>query len=764
MTIAPSRDVSNFFGTSLRSAFKPALLVGASSLALTLLSSTAQAACNGDGTPNTCTLVLTPPGANEADIVAGTGDGGTGTDTLVFNTAGLTLNANAIGSTLGGTVRFINYEAAHVTAGSSLTLTGTISPTAPTQSLTWTIDATGSLFARGGDAIGNGSAMTVNGLFEIGGGAGPTFFDETIGSLAGAGSVSLLNSRVLTAGGNGSSTTFSGVMSGNGGFEKVGTGKLILTGANTFSGPLRLFGGTLEVGNTNAISLANGVTVSGAELTSKGVTNYVIGGPLTITATQFANGRVTGNAIVNGNVSSNGGLQPGNTSVPTFPAGTTAENPGQDMGSMRINGNYTATGANAYVGMFVNVDAALAVNTAAGTLINTQTGTFASPLANGTAGTTHDFLDIVGNITGTTPTMFAVASFTAAPVGGATSGNGIQVIRVTGTNSGNDFRQGSALNAGAYQYVLRYVGNYNLAGDDGYFLQSAARDELVAHPALLTAGQNLIRNCFRDDQRVPDSPKGASYGRAWFGYRQGNTNHGADTGLEMDQDFSCTSGGMDWRLGHGWFGGVSGGFGSSRVDLTTAAGPAQLDGDARVIEAYASFTSSSLFVNLSAGYNDMDWIHLGTLMGAEAASSGFIGSAQAGVALDAEVVAVKLFGSINYDGTNCGDSCFGFAVVEDTGTVEAKGTVRFDGVSWGGSVRPWAAVSYTDIVSGGINSASVGAVTVTSDTLNQLLSIDGGLQTYLDENLSLYLDGGYHESLGKDVSGYKGAIGMKLYW
>lgn len=762
MAIASTRAVTRVFGASLRTGLKSAVLFGVSSLAFAAFPSAVMAACVGDGSANTCTLVLTPPGANEADIVAGTADGGAGTDKLIFNTAGLTLNANAIGAALGGTVRFINFEEAQVTAGSSLTLTGAVSTTAPTQSLTWTIDATGSLFARGGDAIGNVSAVTVNGLLEIGGGA--AFFDETIGSLAGAGSVSLLNGKILTAGGNGGSTTFAGTMSGTGGFTKIGGGTLTLTNANTFGGALNVDGGTLEVSNVNAIGLASAVTISnGAQLTSKGTLNYIIGQPLAPANLTITSGRVTGNAIINGNVTSNGGLQPGNTSIPP---GQTIENPGQDMGSIRINGNYTATGAGAYVGMFINIDAALAVNTAAGTLINTQTGTFTSPLANGTAGTTHDFLDIVGNITGATPTTFALASFTAAPVGGATNGNGIQVIRVTGSNSGNDFRQGSSLTAGVYQYLLRYVGNYNVAGDDGYFLQSAARDEIYAHPALLTAGQNLIRNCFRDDQRIPDSPKGASYGRAWFGYHQGNTSFGADTGVEMDQDFSCSTGGMDWRMGHGWFGGVSGGFGSTKADLAVPSGIGSLDGDARVIEAYASFTSSSLFVNLSAGYSDMDWIYNGALAnsGATASTGGLIASAQAGVALDVDVVAVKLIGAINYDDTNCGGACFGFAATEDTGTFEAKGTVRFDGVSWGGSVRPWAAVSYSDVLSGGINTVVSGPFTVSSESLNQLLSLDAGLQTYLDENLSLYLDGGYHESLGKDISGYKAGIGMKLYW
>jgi hypothetical protein len=311
---------------------------------------------------------------------------------------------------------------------------------------------------------------------------------------------------------------------------------------------------------------------------------------------------------------------------------------------------------------------------------------------------------------------------------------------------------------------LRYIADYAGGTDDGYFLQSTARDELIAQAGLLSAGQALIRSCFRDDQRIPDSPKGATYGRAWFGYRQGSNSFGPDTGVEQDQDFSCTNGGMDWRMGAGWFGGVSGGFGSSSGDIVVPSGNAKLDGDARVIEAYAAFTSSAFFLNLSAGYADMDWTMVGRLGSAAGSSGGFIGSAQAGVGLGLEPLAVKLIGTVSYDGTNCGDSCMGVSVSEDTGLIEAKGALRFDGVTWGGSIRPWAQVAYSTILSDGINTVKAGPYTVVSDTNDELLAIDGGLQTYLDENLSLYLDGGYNESLSKDISGYRAGIGMKLYW
>jgi hypothetical protein len=178
MANASTRAVFGVVGVSLRSILKPALLLGASSLAFAAFPSAALAACVGDGTANTCTLVLAGPAANEADIATGTGDGAGGTDTLRFTGGGfLSLDAKTIGTPLGGVIRFANYEEGLVTGNTALTLNGL--PTDTIQAtFNWTIDAGSSLFVQGGNAIGNTSAVTVNGSFAL------DNADETIGSLA----------------------------------------------------------------------------------------------------------------------------------------------------------------------------------------------------------------------------------------------------------------------------------------------------------------------------------------------------------------------------------------------------------------------------------------------------------------------------------------------------------------------------------------------------------------------------------------------------
>jgi len=109
-----------------------------------------------------------------------------------------------------------------------------------------TLDA-GTLQAGAGGAFPAASAFAVKGgaTLDLNG------FNQTIGSLKGAGSVTLGNGT-LTTGGDNSSTTFSGGISGAGGLVKAGTGTFVLTGASTYTGGTTISGGTLQ-GNTTSL-------------------------------------------------------------------------------------------------------------------------------------------------------------------------------------------------------------------------------------------------------------------------------------------------------------------------------------------------------------------------------------------------------------------------------------------------------------------------------------------------------------------------------
>ena len=104
------------------------------------------------------------------------------------------------------------------------------------------------------------SATAVN-LSAIGSTLDMSGATQTMGSLAGVAGSSVINNGSLTAGGNGASTAFAGVISGGGSFTKTGTGKLTLGAANSYTGPTTVSGGILQIG---VLGAANPVTIANA--------------------------------------------------------------------------------------------------------------------------------------------------------------------------------------------------------------------------------------------------------------------------------------------------------------------------------------------------------------------------------------------------------------------------------------------------------------------------------------------------------------------
>jgi autotransporter-associated beta strand protein len=110
-----------------------------------------------------------------------------------------------------------------------------------------------------------------------------TAANPQIGALSGSGNITL-PSGALTAGGDGASTTYSGILSGSGGLTKSGTGTMILTGSNTYTGPTSVTGGILEI--TQPLSKSSSTTVS------SGAVLYLAASSLS------GSGSITNNGIV----------------------------------------------------------------------------------------------------------------------------------------------------------------------------------------------------------------------------------------------------------------------------------------------------------------------------------------------------------------------------------------------------------------------------------------------------------------------------------
>jgi autotransporter-associated beta strand protein len=159
-----------------------------------------------------------------------------------------------------------------------------------------------------GNAIINLNAGTIQflgnstaGLAQLNAAAGTTFdFTGTVGpasngifsagSISGAGRFDLGAGHRLVVGGNNLSTNLTGsIVSGS--IEKVGTGTLILAGANTYTGGTVISAGTLQANNNNSVG-SGVVTLDGGTFRS-GAANLSFANDFVINA--------TGGTIDNGN-------------------------------------------------------------------------------------------------------------------------------------------------------------------------------------------------------------------------------------------------------------------------------------------------------------------------------------------------------------------------------------------------------------------------------------------------------------------------------
>ncbi len=381
------------------------------------------------------TLTLTGANANTGTttIRAGTlqlGNGGVsgslGTGAVV-NLGTLVLNrSNAL--TLGNVVSSFGDLVQRGTG--TTTLTGANTYTGAT-----TIDA-GTLRLGAANRIADSSAMTVA--------SGATFnlanFSETVGSIAGAGAITL-GSATLTSGGNNASTTFSGTISGTGGVTKAGSGTLTLSGANSHAGSTLVNAGTLVAANAAALgATAAGTTVAagatlnindvalGAESISLNGAGVAGAGALTGTGTASVTGNVafTGPSTIGttaaGSSLTLGGVVSAPSALTIVGAGTlTATNAGNNFGAVTITGadSVRLRDANditlnaATVGGTLSVQAGGAV-TIAGTLAAAGSGD-AIVLAGGR------FINNVGATALSAPNgRWLVWSDNASPFGGPT--------------------------------------------------------------------------------------------------------------------------------------------------------------------------------------------------------------------------------------------------------------------------------------------------------------------------------------------------------
>jgi autotransporter-associated beta strand protein len=406
------------------------------------------------------------------------GDGtGTGdlalNGTMALNGATRTLNVGN-NTTVGGVISGGAGNGLTKSGSGTLTLSGVNTFSGPLSVNAGQV----TLANSGGTAVADTVAVTV----ASGATLGLSSSFEEIGSLAGEGNVTL-GSNLLIAGGAGTATTFSGIMSGTGGFVKKGAGVMTLEGANTYSGQTYIVGGTLLYNSAPGTG-GTGIINIGEENSSGLASTFAIGG----------SGLTIGNNInVRAGDSDTATIDAQNTTGTTTLNGSLTLGKNADIraasGGLLVNGNITG---NFTLGKRGTGTATLAGTTAGGTKFDLWEGELqissASNLGNKTDGFINNkiyfdggTLGVTGNVSlgadngmfiGAAGGTFRVASANTLTVAGAIGNGATNVITKTGdgtltlTSTGNSGNNRFDLLAGELQ--VGAVGN--LGDKTGAFL------------------------------------------------------------------------------------------------------------------------------------------------------------------------------------------------------------------------------------------------------------------------------------------------------
>jgi len=408
------------------------------------------------GAPTTIangTITLGASGILEYTGTGGSSPGGTSDRVITLAASGGTINASGSGAlTLSGGITGNTFNLV-LTGTGSATESGVIATT--TGSLTqngsgtWTFSGvntyTGMTAINSGtlaagiatQAFGVGSDLTVasGATLSISG------FSNTIGSLAGAGSVTL-GAATLTFG-DATSPTFSGIISGSGGITMNGTGGQTLTGLSTFSGITTVTAGTLSFNtiNTIAVDATTGSALGAPTTAANGKIGVGASGILQYTGTGSTSDRVINLAVATG-----GTVDASGTGTLILTGGVTTSSGGS------FNLTLTGTGTASESGTFATGGAATAV----GTVIKNGIGSWTLTASNGSKLATTLNSGLLNINSAHALGLLTTCTFTIA--GGTidnTSGSSITVTNYPMTiNSNFTFTGTNALNLGTGTVTL----------------------------------------------------------------------------------------------------------------------------------------------------------------------------------------------------------------------------------------------------------------------------------------------------------------------
>lgn len=440
-------------------------------------------------------VVVTAPGILDVAAAETIGDL-TGTGSVTLSGGNLSLGSGNFTGVISGANGLVKIGAGSLTLAGANTFAGPL-----------TVN-NGTVVLAGGAAVADTTAVVVNAA------AGPPATSgtlqvsaaETIGSLAGSGG-SVVLGAALTTGGDNSSTSYAGVISGTGSLTKEGTGTFTLTGANTYSGGTIVNAGTLSgaVGPLQGAFLVNaGGTLQfaqptdasfGGALSGAGTVVKAGAGVLTLTGTNTGH---TGTLAINGGAVSIASASNVGTGVISLTGSTLTT-----TGALDLANAFTLNAP----GGTINTGAATTLSgviSGAGSLTKAGTATLTLTGANTyTGGTIISAGTLVGNSTSLQGAISNGAALVFDETAGGTfagviSGTGTVTKQGAGTltlTGANTYTGATAINAGTLIVGPNSISDVSAVTiGTGATLQLAASEtigSLAGAGALNTAGFTL---------------------------------------------------------------------------------------------------------------------------------------------------------------------------------------------------------------------------------------------------------------------------------
>ncbi len=380
--------------------------------------------------------------------------------------------------------------------------------------------------------------------------------------------------------------TLASPLSGAGGLIKQGSGLLNLTGSSTYTGPTTVSGGALAVNG----SLASTVTIAG--------------------------GTLGGNGTIGGLAANSGVLAPGNS-----------------IGTLNVNGNFSQTGGTYQVEVNaagqsdkVNVTGTAAIS--GGTVaVQAQAGTYAR-------NTTYTILTVNGGVSGAYTSVTSNFAF-LTPSLSYDAGNVFltlfqnQSAFAAGAQTANQYAVGTALDrsnpsaVGDFYTVLSALsvlgaaqgaaalnaisgqqyadfGTTNIQA--GYLFTGAVGQQMAVARGALGGGQRVALAPHTSNGACEiESCEAAGPWAAWvsglggFGAVNGNGNAAA-----LTYNFGGAAAGLDYRIAPRFLAGLAVGYGAGNQWVDGIAGRGWSDSVS--VTAYGSFTQGAVYVDGLAGY------------------------------------------------------------------------------------------------------------------------------------------------------------------